>query len=383
VTSPSYAEQIAKEIANYRHVLNVDDLPAIYHHWSNRHLLPKLRSLGIQGIEPFFVAYAKRAAPEDGSPLTILSVGAGNCDVEVRIAGMLPAAGVPAFRFDCLDVNPHMLARGRETAGRAGLGESFRFIEADVNQWSIAERYHLIMANQSLHHFLELELLFSKIAASLREDGFFVTSDIVGRNGHMRWPEALDYVNRLWPLLEDRQRYNQQLRRLEAVYDNWDCSGSGFEGIRAQDILPLLIPRFHFDLFFSFANLIDVFIDRGFGHNFDAEDAKDKAFIDYVALLDDHLIEAGTIKPTHLMAAMTLSPRSTTRVYKHLTPQFCLRPPGEEASAKPPPPEAAPRQPAPAAEDGLRAALDVLRRTGALRFVPRPVKQQLKRLWKK
>ena len=143
----------------------------------------------------------------------------------------------------------------------------------------------------------------------------------------MRWPEALELVQACWSLLDEKYKWNHQLQRLELVYDNWDCSASGFEGIRAQDILPLLLNRFQFESFVGFANLISIFIDRGFGHNFDAGDVKDRLFIDFVSGLDDYFIEAGKITPTQMLAAMTKTPRGPTRTYKHLTPQFCVRNP--------------------------------------------------------
>ena len=54
------------------------------------------------------------------------------------------------------------------------------------------------MANHSLHHVLALEHLFAQVSATLREDGVFVVNDMIGRNGHQRWPEALDLLQRIW-----------------------------------------------------------------------------------------------------------------------------------------------------------------------------------------
>ena len=74
----------------------------------------------------------------------------------------------------------------------------------------------------------------------------------------MRWPEALAIVHELWKELPDRYKYNHQLKRLEIEYENWDCSRQGgFEGVRAQEILPLLLKKFHFDLFVGFGNVIE------------------------------------------------------------------------------------------------------------------------------
>ena len=157
-----------------------------------------------------------------------------------------------------------------------------------------------------------------------------MTDDMIGRNGHQRWPEALKFVNQLWSELPEKYKYNRKLNRLEKEYENFDCSTEGFEGIRAQDILPLLVERFRFDLFIGFGNIIDIFIDRCFGPNFDPENEWDRDFIDRVQALDAAEIESGRIKPTHIMAAMTKRPTGPTKMYKHLSPQFCIRRPDED-----------------------------------------------------
>ena len=80
---------------------------------------------------------------------------------------------------------------------------------------------------------------------------------MIGRNGHQLWPEALEIVHEFWRQLPERYRYNRALKRYEELYENWDCSLESFEGIRAQDILPLLLEYFHFQLFVGCGNVID------------------------------------------------------------------------------------------------------------------------------
>jgi SAM-dependent methyltransferase len=322
----AYQTRVRSEVARYAPVENVHDLPAIYHYWSNRFLLPKLKALGFEGIRHFYESYIESCCRERASEeCRVLSVGAGNCDTEIEVANALRERGIRNFFFVCIDLNAQMLERGSLSARASGLADHFQFLELDFNDATPEDRFEVVMANQSLHHCLELERLFDRIASVLDSGGFFLTSDMIGRNGHMRWPEALVHVDRLWGLLQERHKYNHQLRRLETAYDNWDCSKEGFEGIRAQDILPLLLERFHFDAFLGFANVIDVFIDRSFGHNFRVDDDWDRSFIDYVAWLDDFLIEIGAVKPAHLIGAMTVRAVDQPKIYKHLSPEFCVR----------------------------------------------------------
>ena len=322
----SYEARLEQEIEFYRGRENVHDLPGVFHYWSNKYLVPRFRPFGFSNPQEFYCKYMTGScielAPGD---CKFVSVGAGNCELDVDIVERLVHAGVHNFKLECLDVNPSMLERGKAFAAERNVLKWMDFSVSDINAWNPSHKYHVVLAIQCLHHFVELELLFSKVREALHANGFFVTDDMIGRNGHMRWPEALEIVNQLWAELPDRYKYNHQLKRLEREFVNWDCSKEGFEGIRAQDILPLLLEQFNFDFFIGFGNIIDPFVDRSFGHNFDAAQEFDRAFIDRVQALDDKEIELGRIKPTHMMAAMTTGPTVPT-VYKHLTPEFCVRP---------------------------------------------------------
>jgi ubiquinone/menaquinone biosynthesis C-methylase UbiE len=328
--STAYSGRVRQELSTYNEKTDVHDLPQIFHYVSNKYWRPRFEALGIRGINEFYADCICALSAQRGRRIDVCSVGAGNCDTEVAIARLVKDRDVD-LRFTCLDLNPQMLARGKSLATEQGLS-CFVFTEADINQWRVEPRsFDVVMANHSLHHFLELEVLFDKISEALRPDGSFLTMDMIGRNGHMRWPEALDVVNRIWSFLPDRYKHNHQLNRVETVYENWDCSREGFEGIRAQDILPLLMGRFDFELFLAFGNIVDIFIDRGFGPNFREDSDQDRAIIDLIATLDEYLIDQGTVKPCHLVAA--LRPKGAvreyglqTRCFRHLTPEFCVRP---------------------------------------------------------
>jgi SAM-dependent methyltransferase len=254
-----------------------------------------------------------------------LSIGAGSGDAEINMARWLYETGTKNFYFECMDINPASVEKGRQSARWNGVQESLSFSVFDVNQWKPRSEYHAVVALQSLHHVQELELLFERISGALADDGYFLTDDMIGRNGHQRWPEALKLVEELWKDLPAKYKYNQQLRRFEEEYDNWDCSTSGFEGVRAQDILPLLIQRFHFEVFIAFGNVIDIFIDRSFGHNFDPGNEWDREFIDRVHAIDVAHLEAGLIKPTHMLAVMRKTPAGSTRIHGAFSPEFCCR----------------------------------------------------------
>lgn len=322
-----YDQRLATETAIFAEQTEVHDLPAIFHYWSNRYLRPKLETFGFSNPDEFFARYLELAHAEaESRPLRFASLGCGNCDTEVRVAGLLAGRGLRDFTIDCVDINRAMLDRGEALAADAGVSAHIRTVVGDFNDWHPEIRYAAIVANQSLHHVLNLEGLFAAIEHALDANGRFITSDMIGRNGHMRWPEALDIVQEFWAELPPQYRYNVQLKRHEETFDNWDCSKESFEGIRAQDILPLLVERFDFELFIAFANVIDPFIGRSFGSHFDANKKAGRTFIDRVHERDETEILAGRVKPTHMLAVLRRRPYAgELKTLDHLTPQFCLR----------------------------------------------------------
>ncbi len=321
----NYSRKIVKEIDTYKDKLCVRDLPDIHHYWSNKYIKPKMQALGISDEPSLFADPIEKLVGQTNQTVRIASLGSGNCVEEITIVKRLLERGRTSFEMKCFDINQDMLERGKGSAEREKISQYFKFIRCDVNKLKLDQKYDVIMANQSLHHFVNLEHIFETIRFHLKPNGYFIVSDMIGRNGHMRWPEAYEVVCQLWHLLPPKYKWNHQLKRQEEEYDNWDCSKEGFEGIRSQDILPLLIKYFKFELFFAYGNIIDVFVDRNFGPNFNPNEAFDREFIDYVAQLDEKMLKEGTIKPTHLVARMKL--KNPTKVYmvEGVTPQTCVR----------------------------------------------------------
>ena len=208
-----YAARIASEKEVYKDCLDVHDLPPIFHYWSNRHVRPKLEKFGISTPEDMFRKYVEKQFQTGTQPRRIASLGAGNCQVEVDLALRLLRQEHEDFRIDCLELNTAMLERGREAAVKAGVAAHLQFIPMDLNTWRPADEYDTVLANQILHHVINLEGLFAEIRRSLRTGGSFVISDIIGRNGHLRWPEALHLVREYWRMLPPSYRFNQQLKR--------------------------------------------------------------------------------------------------------------------------------------------------------------------------
>ncbi len=254
-----------------------------------------------------------------------LSIGAGNCDAEIRLATELRKSGASDFVIDCLDLNERMLERGKAAAAASDLAVHIEPICADFNSWQPSLKYKAVLVNHALHHVLRMEALLDEIRDSLQPGGSLILSEMIGLNGHRRWPEALGPLIRFWDELPESYRYNHRLQRQDTEYPDWDCATGGFEGIRCQDIVPLLLERFHFRFFYAFGNVVAPFVDRCYGPNFDARSEWDRVFIDRVHAFDEVEIMAGRIKPTIMLAVLGVEEPEKLVCLKPRTPEFCVR----------------------------------------------------------
>jgi SAM-dependent methyltransferase len=324
----TYDERVSAELAAFSDILDVQhELPEIFHYWSVKYLAPRLEHFGYSYPQDFFAKEIARQRQTLERPVRVISVGAGNGDIEIEIARLLRERGIDGVRIECLDINAVMLARCQEMAQAQGLQDVVAPILGDFNHWVPDGNYDVVLANQSLHHVVELEALFTAVSAAIGDHGVFLISDTIGRNGHLRWPEALTQVRKFWDELPPRKRFNVQLKRMETDYVDWDSSTEAFEGVRAQDILPLLTERFEFEVFIPWGNVIDIFIDRAYGHHQSIRDPADCAFIDRVHACDDEGIFEGRWKPTHMIGVLRTRFVGTPRLWKGLTPEFCVRRP--------------------------------------------------------
>jgi SAM-dependent methyltransferase len=241
-----------------------------------------------------------------------------------RIAERLRRRGIENLELLLLELNPALLERALLDATRRGIGDRVTGAQVDLNRWEAPSAADVYFANHSLHHLVALESLFEQVATSLDPRGVLLVNDMIGRNGHVRWPEAAELVKLVWRAAPARYRWNHVEQHVDDVYPDLDCSTSAFEGIRAQDILPLLLARFHPDVYVTFLNVADPFLDRIYGPNFDVENPEDQAFLDAVARLDDATLDMRVVTPTHLVASFRTQPVSC-RYPRERSPERTVR----------------------------------------------------------
>ncbi len=114
---PTPALQLLRQLAEKfkcHNISAVHELPAIFHYWSNRYVLPLLQQARYQSLDDFFLQHIARFRDE---PL-IRIVSSGNCEQDIRLVHSLLNMGISNLRYECLEFNPAMLERAREQAYR-------------------------------------------------------------------------------------------------------------------------------------------------------------------------------------------------------------------------------------------------------------------------
>ncbi|MCP1538103.1 class I SAM-dependent methyltransferase [Methylorubrum extorquens] len=310
MSEQSYEDRIRSQIEQYANTINMHDLPEIFHVWSHEYIGPGMKQVfGTSSIdEAYGLAYIDAAKhPEHTGRL--LSIGCGDGAVEIRVAKYLIANGFNDFEFVCADLSPILLGHLKKAVAAEGLTKHFTPVEADLNKIQIPGNFDVMMANHALHHIEGLESLFEYSCQNLSPSGIFATCDMIGRNGHRRWPETAAVLSALWPALSVKKRYHSLLQRVNDTFLDHDCSKEGFEGIRAQDILPLMLKYLKPYKFFATGGFVDVIVDRGFGHAYDAKSPEDVSFIRFLADMNEVMLDSGVVKPTWVMAYFTKDDR--------------------------------------------------------------------------
>jgi hypothetical protein len=324
-----YELRVKQQIEQYAGVEDMHAaLPDIIEYWKSKFVRASTVSIfEINNHIEFYATFFARAIAAHNCP-DVVSLGCGNAALELQIAKRLSKSGA-VYRFHLIEISPMMLGRAERMIAEAGLSDAFHLHCLDVNEWEPTCLYAGVMAHHSLHHIQNLEHVFDSVKQSLL--GYFCTMDVIGRNGHMRWPEVLELIELLWAVLPEKKKEHPFLPEFKERFVNWDCSIRGFEGVRAQDILPCLIERFGFERFFAYGGLIDPFVSRLFGRHYDPSNVDDRAFIDLVATLSDLLIDLGYLKPTQMIAVMRADTTLRPRIFRHRSPEYCVR----EASRRP------------------------------------------------
>jgi len=184
--------RVAQEIEFFKD-MDLNALPEIYSYWSNTHLIHFIHGVfDSYNLFEVFAAELGQSIKASGNS-RIVSIGAGDAEIDVMIAEKMLGLGYSDFQFECLELSSFLIERARQRIAGTPLEQHFVFTEVDLSEWQ-PEPFGACFAHHSLHHIVALEHVFDQIKAKLAPGGSFLTSDMIGRNGHMRWPEVFNII---------------------------------------------------------------------------------------------------------------------------------------------------------------------------------------------
>lgn len=229
-----------------------------------------------------------------GKGKRMLSLGSGPGGLELSYGEQAPSAEIV-----CLDVNPELLALGRERARELGLRVQFE--QADLNTAELPRgEFDYVFCHAALHHLIELEHVANEIRRTLRPGGEFIVTDIVSQNGYRLWPETRPIARSIFRTLPERLRISHRSWEAEQVdAELWegDTSEDSMECIRSEDILPILDATFETRHFVPYWSISRRFFDSMYGPNFDLERKLDRCLFDWILEVDEYYVRTQWLRP--------------------------------------------------------------------------------------
>jgi SAM-dependent methyltransferase len=222
------------------------------------------------------------------APVRILSLGSGPCGIELALARRLRVA----HEITCTDLEERHSAAAKAVAAAEGLRMTSE--AADMNFMEIAEgAWDVVFAHASLHHVINLERLFGRIAAGLRPGGILHVVEVVGQNRKLIWDENERFARVLLRTLpRDITRWT---RFRPKVHDE------GMEGVRQEDILPLL-HRFFTPIYELRHGAFMRFIctHRKLSRRLHPADPERRKHLDFLIDADEGAVRRGILRPLEL-----------------------------------------------------------------------------------
>ena len=112
---------------------------------------------GIRVVRQFLAAESAARRGGTGTPLRILDIGSGSCDIPLAVSRWARAAGIP-LHFTCLELAGHTLDIARGQLTRAG-DPAVQILQEDAFTHHPAEPYDCAVASMCFHHFSDAQIL--------------------------------------------------------------------------------------------------------------------------------------------------------------------------------------------------------------------------------
>lgn len=228
-----------------------------------------------------------QAKAANSNTVKVLSLCSGSARIEANMASQCPAN----VEWSLLDINTDLL---NLAAKQFPPDLKLDLIEADVNQLCFSgEKWDVILCVSGLHHIVELEKLIQFCHTSLTEDGeFWSIGEYVGKNGNRLWPPAKHEANKLFQQLPEKYRLNRHTQQNDIEVPDGDCSVGFFEGIRSEDIEPIISRWFEARTLYRKNCFLWRLTDSAYSDNYNLSDPVDRAWL--IQLINAEIIHFQT-----------------------------------------------------------------------------------------
>jgi SAM-dependent methyltransferase len=235
-------------------------------------------------------------------PLRILSLCSGAARIE---AGMAAVAG-SAAHWTLMDLSESLL---QSAAMNFPDGIVPDLIAGNLNEIrNFGERFDVIMCVSGLHHIVELERVVDFIRDALVDDGeFWSIGEAIGRNGNRLWGSDLEVANGCFHELPARLRRNRYSGIIDESLPDDDYASGTFEGIRSQDIVPLLMDRFESVHLYRRNCFLWRLVNQAYSDNYDMENPVDIAHLHSIVSAEIAHFRGGG-RPTEMHAVFRKQP---------------------------------------------------------------------------
>jgi SAM-dependent methyltransferase len=303
-----YNRLVAEELEHYSDITVTDGLTegGVHAHKSWNYYFEYLYAnhFRISFYDAVWRALDGREAPN------VLSLGCGYGGHDLAIAGKLARP----YELHAVDLNPRVYNAAQRRAAEQRL--PIRFQSLDLNRVELQPGYFdVIYAVASIHHILNLEHLFTQLHRGLKDDGQLVIVDIIGKTQVEFWRENVEYAARVVKRLPGRFR---------GRFDRWPSARlffdpytiispyvepeiqRGMEGIRQEEIVPLLDRWFHpAKVFYYDAYMRLICTNPVLGPRLDPGNRVDRELLQ--SLIDEEMavIASGKLRPTEVFGIYT------------------------------------------------------------------------------
>lgn len=232
-------------------------------------------------------------------PVTLdlgLTLGCGNGGLERHALSL----GM-CRQFEAFDIAEGAIDVARDLAVKEGIDSQVKYEVMNINQIFLEpDKYDIVFASMSAHHFSELEHIYSQVRTALKPNGFFVLNEYVEPTQFQWTDEQLVLINDLLKILPNKYReyislpgqIKQSVWKLTIdEMNNIDPS----EAIRSAEVLPLLKQYFSILERIDYGGTILHQLMQDIVGNFALDKEQDIALLNLICYLEETLIKKKVI----------------------------------------------------------------------------------------